>query len=188
MERERRELDRLAAFSDGVFAIAITLLVLNLEVPDVPRAELDAALSELSGDSQAYVIGFAVMGLFWYGHHKLFAGLERSSGQLVLVNMLLLALITLMPFTTDLIGRYDDPLAVTLYATNVGIALLLDGLTDAVARGVAWGSLAGALARALVFFVSIPVAYLVSPNAAEWFWLALIVVALGGRRLERRRT
>ena len=77
----RRELDRVAAFSDAVFAITITLLVLNLEVPHVAGAQLSAAISELSDAFVAYAIGFAVMGLFWYEHHRLFSSLARTSGR-----------------------------------------------------------------------------------------------------------
>jgi uncharacterized membrane protein len=74
---EERELDRVGAFSDGVFAIAITLLVLNIDVPDVAGDDLGDALADLSGDLVTYGIGFAVMGLFWYAHHKLFARRRR---------------------------------------------------------------------------------------------------------------
>jgi uncharacterized membrane protein len=130
---EERELDRVGAFSDGVFAIAITLLVLNIDVPGVAGDDLGDALADLSGDLVTYGIGFAVMGLFWYAHHKRFARLRRSSGRLVLVNMVLLALIALMPFTTAVLGRYDEPVAVAVYAVNVGIAMLLDGLLEVVA-------------------------------------------------------
>jgi uncharacterized membrane protein len=192
---ERRELDRVGAFSDGVFAIAITLLVLNVEVPDVPGSDLGSALSDLSDDLFTYAIGFAVMGLFWYGHHKLFAALGRTSGRLVLANMLLLALIALMPFTTGVLGRYDESLAVALYAANVGLAMLVDGLMTAIAgaddlyaektsapAGL-WETLAGAVARSLIFFLSIPVAYGVSPSAAQWCWILLAVMAVvDGRR------
>jgi uncharacterized membrane protein len=135
----------------------------------------------------AYAIGFAVMGLFWYGHHKLFARLGRSSARLVVVNTALLAFIALMPFTTAVLGRYDEPLAVALFALNVGIAMLFDGLTEAIAitddlyddppPAVRAGRdakqvFAGAVVRAMIFFVSIPLAYGVSESLAKWFWLA----------------
>jgi uncharacterized membrane protein len=191
---ERRELDRVGAFSDGVFAIAITLLVLNIEVPHVPAGDLGHAISDLADDLEAYAIGFAVMGMFWYGHHKLFSRLRRSSGRLALVNMVFLAFIALMPFTTAVLGGYNTALAVTLYALNVGVALLLDGLTEAVAVGqglyedpaiappnAVESLLQGAL-RAAVFFASIPVAYFVSESLAKWFWLLLIVVRIVLRR------
>jgi uncharacterized membrane protein len=183
MSSDRRELDRLNAFSDGVFAIAITLLVLNIEIPSVPGDELVSALSDLWDDLLAYMIGFAVIGLFWFGHHRLFSRLVRSDGRLVLVNMLLLGLIALMPFTTGLLGRYDEPIAVALYAANVGIATLVDGAIHILARvdgleaeGVDHEKhelLLTAL-RAAVFFVSIPVAYVASTGLAQWLWLLLV--------------
>jgi uncharacterized membrane protein len=195
----RRELDRVAAFSDGVFAIAITLLVLNIEVPDVPGADLGKAIRHLGDDFEAYAIGFAVMGLFWFGHHKLFARLARSNTRLTVVNITLLAFIALMPFTTAVLGRYDEPLAVTLFALNVGIAMILDGLTEAIPitdelfeeppPAVRAGRTAGqvfgsAVARSMIFFVSIPIAYGVSESLAKWFWLTLLVEA----RIQGRRT
>ncbi len=196
-QAEERELDRVGAFSDGVFAIAITLLVLNVEVPDVAGADLGAALSDLSGDLVAYGIGFAVMGLFWYGHHKLFARLGRSSGRLVLVNMALLALIALMPFTTAVLGRYNEPIAVAVYAVNVGVAMILDGLLEYVALGDGLyagqakrsrrGTILRSVSRALVFFVSIPLAYGVSESFAKYFWLLLIVISIPDRRAQRLR-
>ncbi len=193
---EQRELDRVGTFSDGVIAIAITLLVLNLDVPHVAGSELGSALSDLSSAFVAYGIGFAVMGLFWYAHHKLFSRLERSNGRLVLVNMALLALLALMPFTTAVLGRYNEPLAVALYAGNVGLAMLLDGLLEVVAirddlfeaqkpRGQR-ETIARAISRSLVFFVSIPLAYAISPSFAQWFWLLLIALAIPERRRARR--
>jgi ABC-type nitrate/sulfonate/bicarbonate transport system substrate-binding protein len=105
----------------------------------------------------------------------------------------LLALIGLMPFTTALLGRYDEPLAVNAYALNVGLTALADGLTAQVALqdGLfddhggdeleAGRPMVGAMARAAVFFVSIPIAYGISPSVAMWSWLLLIPlgVALG---------
>jgi uncharacterized membrane protein len=199
-EAERRELDRVGAFSDGVFAIAITLLVLNIEVPDVPGRDLGSAISQLHDDVVAYGIGFAVIGLFWYEHHRLFALLGRTNGRLVLVNTALLAFIALMPFTTAVLGRYDEPLAVALYAGNVGLTVILSGLTALVATGGglyaapvpdATGSrrrelIVDTTARALVFLVSIPIAYAISESLAKWFWLMLLVLSLVDRRRARR--
>ena len=200
-EAERRELDRVGAFSDGVFAIAITLLVLNIEVPDVPGSDLASAISDLSDDFVAYGIGFAVIGLFWYEHHKLFASLGRASGRLVLVNTALLALIALMPFTTAVLGRYDEPLAVALYAGNVGLTVIFAGLTALVAidgrlsaepdpdrtRSRRREVVLDTTFRALVFLVSIPIAYAISQSLAKWFWLLLLVLSVVDRRRARRR-
>lgn len=199
-EAERRELDRVGAFSDGVFAIAITLLVLNIEVPDVPGSDLGSAISDLSDDFVAYGIGFAVIGLFWYEHHKLFATLGRASGRLVLVNTALLALIALMPFTTAVLGRYDEPLAVALYAGNVGLTVIFAGLTALVAidgglyaepdqdrtRSRRRAVIVDTTGRALVFLLSIPIAYTISESLAKWFWLLLLMVSVADRRRGRR--
>lgn len=67
---ENRELTRVGAFSDGVFAIAIALLALNLEVPDVPGRDLGKAISALGDDLLAYGIGFAVIERFWIEHRS----------------------------------------------------------------------------------------------------------------------
>jgi uncharacterized membrane protein len=190
-----RELDRIGAFSDGVFAIAITLLVLNIEVPSVPGSQLGRALSDLTGDIVTFGIGFAVIGIFWIEHHRLFSRLGRSNARLLFANLVLLALIALMPFTTGVLGRYDEPVAVALYAGNVGVALLADGVTEWVAehdgllaevRPRAAPPLVAAALRAAVFFASIPLAYAFSQSAAKWFWLALLVVAAVLRRLDAR--
>ncbi|HEY4332166.1 MAG TPA: TMEM175 family protein [Ilumatobacteraceae bacterium] len=193
---QERELDRVGAFSDGVFAIAITLLVLNIDVPHVPGSDLGAAISDLSGDFVAYGIGFAVIGLFWYEHHALFSSLGRTTGRLVLVNTMLLASIGLMPFTTAVLGRYDQPLAVALYAINVAVTTLLAGLIRVVAitehlslepptesqQARQRAAIVGAAGRALVFLLSIPIAYFISESLAKWFWLLLLLV-----RTDRRR-
>jgi uncharacterized membrane protein len=194
-DADRRRLERVSAFSDGVFAIAITLLVLNLEVPDVSPADLGGALSDLSGDLVAYAIGFAVIGLFWFSHHGLFSRLAVSDGRLVLVNMVLLGFIALMPFTTGLLGRYSEPEVVALYAANVGLATLLDGLLRVVAVRDGLGAdaslrldradLVSTGVQALIFFASIPIAYLVSTSLAQWSW-ALLIVSAAVRRARGR--
>jgi uncharacterized membrane protein len=75
---DRRHLERLNAFSDGVFAIAITLLVLTIEVPKDDVNSLSSALSDLGPNIAAYFIGFAVIGLFWYGHSNMFSYLSHG--------------------------------------------------------------------------------------------------------------
>jgi uncharacterized membrane protein len=186
-EAERRELDRVGAFSDGVFAIAITLLVLNLNVPELkPDETLADALRNLDSDISAYFIGFAVIGFFWYGHHRLFSVIDRSDPILIFINLVLLSLIALMPFTTDLLGSYDEAIAVAVYAANVGAAALADGLTEFIAvrrrlvptgaLGSEGGLLVAALMRTGVFVLSIPIAYAIDPDVAQYCWLLLLVV------------
>jgi uncharacterized membrane protein len=189
----QRELDRVGGFSDGVFAVAITLLVLNVEVPRLSEGEkLTTALDGLVPDVTAYFIAFAVIGLFWFGHHKSWSRLRATSPRLVWSNLLMLSLIALMPFTTDLMGSYgDQSISVVLFAANVGLAALADSRVDKVAFD---GGLAATSAgeqreqlvtgrlRSLVFFASIPIA-LLSPTAAQLTWLTLLLLPWLGRRL-----
>ena len=180
----RRELDRLNAFSDGVFAIAITLLVLSIEVPSVSGEDLGDALGKLGGDISAYFIGFAVIGMFWYAHTAVYSHLERISGWLVITNLGFLSMIAMMPFTTALLGNYDVPLSVAVYAANVGLAATLDSVVDQVAvrQDLYGGSQhrdrrtldVEGLLRPAIFVVSIPLAF-VSPTLAQLTWLLLFV-------------
>jgi uncharacterized membrane protein len=182
----RRELDRLNAFSDGVFAVAITLLVLNIETPSVDDDALWGALKDLGPDLSAYFIAFAVIGLFWYGHASMLSHLERTSGRLMIVNLALLSLIALLPFTTSLIGSYSDSeVALVVFAINLGAAATVDSLMDQVAlRGdlyvpgeapdPATTRIEGLL-RPLVFLLSVPLA-LIDPLAAQLFWLTLFLI------------
>lgn len=185
---------RVVAFSDGVFAIAITLLVLGLDAPDVPASraadELPHALGELGSQFVSYFIGFAVMGLFWLEHHRFFARLRAFDGALLVLNLAYLSLIALMPFTTGVFGRYGDvPIAIALYAANVAAASLLAVAMRLFAqrrRLLASGGtrderpLWRSFVPAAVFLVSIPVAY-AAPRAAPYVWLALLADAVLAR-------
>jgi len=198
-EAQRRELDRVGAFSDGVFAVAITLLVLNIEVPNLTGEEtLGNALVDLLSSIQAYFIAFAVIGLFWYGHHVAWSRLERSSGKLVAANLLLLSLIGLMPFTTALIGGdysdvKDEALAVSVYAFNVGLASAADSLMDRIVirDGLSMptdpfeqrATLVAGRLRFGIFFASIPIAFLISPTVAQLSWIGLFFTTTLAYRL-----
>ena len=187
--REREaEFNRLLAFSDGVFAIAITLLVLQLEVP-ADSADLSEGLKDMLPDLFAFALSFAVLGrLWWVFHHRLFSGLEEFDGRLVGLNFLYLALVALVPFSSDLLGDYGDhPEAVIIYAVNLGLL----GLVGAVMVRYAFenelmmadvqkeygprGTPNWALP--CVFLASIPIA-LVSPLAATLFWLLAGAIGL----------
>jgi uncharacterized membrane protein len=180
--------ERVVAFSDGVFAIAITLLVLGLEVPDVADDQLGHALSQLGSQTVSYFIGFAVMGLFWVDHHHFFARLRAFDGTLLVLNLAYLSLVALMPFTTGVFGSYGDvSIAVALYAGNVAATSLMSVamhvfaerrqlLAPGYERRPLWRS----LLPATIFLVSIPVAF-VSPRAAPYVWLALLATSFARR-------
>ena len=183
----RTGFERTVAFSDGVFAISITLLVLSIQVPALHRnQQLDHALSNLSENFVSYFIGFAVIGLFWVGHHYFFDSLRGFDGRLLWLNLLYLSFIGLLPFTTALLGNFgNDPTALTAYAINVGLAGLADALMmvvalranllvpDKQARGREL--VVRDLVPAAVFFTSIPVAYL-DTALAKYCWLLIAIV------------
>jgi uncharacterized membrane protein len=97
-------LERLVFFSDAVFAIAITLLVIEVHVPELPKGSSDAlywhALYELIPSLVGYFFSFGVVGIFWSSHHRAFALSARYSPNILRWNMMLLGAIAFMPFTT----------------------------------------------------------------------------------------
>jgi uncharacterized membrane protein len=103
------EKGRVEAFSDGVFAIAITLLVLEIRVPDVPGGEsLWAALGHEWPSYFAYVVGFLGVGVTWLNHHTTFAQVAHVDRTLLLLNLLLLMSIAAIPWPVELVARYLD--------------------------------------------------------------------------------
>jgi uncharacterized membrane protein len=187
--RESVEFARIVAFTDGVFAIAITLLVLSLDVPpSLAGADLHDYLLDSWGELFAYFLSFAVIGRFWMAHHHVTSILDGFDRRLVVLNLVYLSLIVLVPFPTELLGEYGSQTdAVVLYAGVVGSAALLGwtllragmrfGLVRPEALEAARRSSAGMLRPAIVFYASIPVAFL-SPGVGQLVWLAMI----GGRR------
>jgi uncharacterized membrane protein len=114
--RDQFQLERLALFSDAVFAIAITLLVIEVRLPElhyVTEQSLLQALANLVPRYAGFVVSFFVIGRFWIAHHRLFSHLVRCDDTLVMRNLLFLFTIAFMPFPTAIIGEYAE--------TRVGI-------------------------------------------------------------------
>src|SRR5829696_4830913 len=128
--RDPVELGRVLAFTDGVFAIATTLLVLNFEVPRLPASdewELVRALEQLAGDFGAYFLTFAVVGRLWIVHHHLFATLGSLNPRLMTLNLAYLSMIVLIPVAAELLGDYGyQPVAPALYGVVLGVAAALN--------------------------------------------------------------
>ena len=187
------EFGRIVAFSDGVFSIAITLLVFGLFIPE-GASNLTHTLLNQSSDLFAYGISFAVIGKLWLAHHRFFAALARFDGTLMGLNLVYLSFIGLIPFSSQVLGDYPDGrAAVILYAINLACVTATfqaqiiysdrRGLIRSEAREVQH-RYAGPVnfLTALVFVVSIPVAFL-STDVASFMWLAIFFV---GARLSRR--
>jgi uncharacterized membrane protein len=104
---------RVEAFSDGVFAIAITLLVLDIPVPQVARGQLGDALLDNWPDYAAYVVSFAIIGLIWINHHAVFGYVERVDRGLLFLNLNLLLWTALIPWPTRLLAEFMQGAAAT---------------------------------------------------------------------------
>lgn len=194
-EENEVEFSRIVAFSDGVFAIAITLLVLNLNVPEhIPGDDLNDVLWDQRQDLLAYVISFAVIGRFWILHHRFFSSVVGFDGRLLSLNLFYLGWIALLPFSSQVLGDHGgDSAAIVLYAINLSGTILVGMLMFADARRAGLSKMPAREARegrrrALVisgvFLASVPVA-LVAPGVAPLLWLALFLDPVG-RVLTRR--
>jgi uncharacterized membrane protein len=188
-----RALTRVTAFSDGVFAIAITLLVLNLDVPRLSAAEQHRLAHDLIDqwpDYLAWALSFVIIARFWVVHDRLFARMARLDERAMVANFAYLAAVVLIPFASEVLGEYPDRVAaVVTYALVVGGATLLAWLLihHALAGGLireadrpetrVYGDRA-ALMRPALFALSIPVAF-VSTGVAQMLWVATFLV---GRR------
>jgi uncharacterized membrane protein len=111
---------RLEAFSDGVFAIVITLLILDVRVPDVPITQLWPTLLSLWPRILAHVMTFLMIGMYWVFHHHGLHRAARTDGVFVWLNLVFLLFISFLPFPTSMLGRYPgEQLPVMLYGLNL---------------------------------------------------------------------
>jgi uncharacterized membrane protein len=203
---EALALERIVFFSDAVMAIAITLLAIDLKVPEIDAAvnasELPLRLRTLGPQFMSFVISFFVIGIYWTSHHRYFRLIKRYDGGLIALNMLFLFFIVLMPFVASLFGQYYGlPLAMSVYAAAVaatGLSMgalwwyashrhrLIDECLDASfirVRSIA-------MAVPLLFLISIPFAFF-SQVLAIVIWcmaplVSFVVLRYLGRRQGRR--
>jgi uncharacterized membrane protein len=123
MRDQSKEVARIAAFSDGVYAIAITLLALQLEIPRGDHVDVWAEVVRLAPSLLAFAISFAVIGAYWVAHHRLFAVVDRYDRKLIWLNLLSLFFIVLQPFTSSLVGEHGGSgAAVAIYALSIACA------------------------------------------------------------------
>lgn len=204
--RDTLEFARAITFFDAVYAIALTLLVVNVEPP--PReawtslgAVLDAGLG---GHLLGFAVSFVVIAVFWRANHRLLSGFRGLTPQLIAANLVGLAFVVLIPFTTQAISdpeTSDAPLAIAFYAVDISAAVLgsvgvywlaraQDALVVRPPLRVELVRLADILLTPVVFLLSIPIAYAWGADAGRWTWLALLVLApisgvLSGRATRR---
>jgi uncharacterized membrane protein len=187
--RDSVEFGRVLAFSDGMFAIAMTLLVVGIAVPTLEDGdsvhELGDALGDLTPDFVSFFVSFAVIGRYWLAHHQFFSLLNRMDQGLIGINLGYLTFIAFLPFPTALLGEYfENPLSVAIYAGAVAIVsgmevvlfrhayrngLLTRPLTPEVFR---WGAMMS-LSPVIFFAASMPLAFLNTTLAVGTWFLAV---------------
>jgi uncharacterized membrane protein len=181
-------LERLVFFSDAVMAIAITLLAIDLRLPpaeDLTNRGLLELLAHLAPRFLAFFISFAVIGVYWVAHHRMFRFIAASDGGLILLNLLFLFFVALLPFLTSILGEHGNlSLAAAVYAAGLAAMgfsssalwmyavrrrLVLDAVTPALARYLRWRG----LIVPIIFLASIPLVF-ISPFVAQLSWIAVM--------------
>ncbi len=187
-----KETARIEAFSDGVFAIAITLLVLEIKVPNAGEGGLSSLLLRQWSSYASFFISFAFIGVMWINHHRLFTLIRRSTDTLLVLNLLLLMGVVAVPFPTAVLAAYlghgDQRTAALLYnATYFVIAIIFNVLwrysasnnrllskdadpsaVDTITRQYAFGPVLYLVCLALVW-ISVPLSLLLNLGLAIFF-------------------
>jgi uncharacterized membrane protein len=191
--RETLEFERVAFFSDAIFAIAMTLLVVGLDPPDiadqVSSRELWDALDDMAPKVLMFFISFAVLGSFWLTHHRYvgrLAGIDRRATSVILVY---LAFIAFLPFPSAMLGQYtNNSVAVAVYATCIAVIATLSWLMSEVAtrdgllarppppEAIVWQRILP-LVTAAYFLATIPLA-VVAPATALYSWILLFPLSV----------
>jgi uncharacterized membrane protein len=198
-------LERIVFFSDAVMAIAITLLAIDIRVPEVdPGAaaqQLPTLLSAMQPRFMTFFISFVVISVYWLSHHRHFRYIKRYDTRLILLNLLFLFFIVLMPFLASLLGQYVFvPIALiayTLALAALGLSMALMWWYATSGHRLVDPDLSPDLIRRLsiglfmepiMFVVAVPFAYISSTAVIIVWWLSPVVVMLAMRIWGRTRT
>ncbi|HEY7506398.1 MAG TPA: TMEM175 family protein, partial [Nitrososphaera sp.] len=182
------EMNRLNNLSDGIFAVALTLLAFDLRLPeDVLRSELPGKLLELAPKFMVYLISFVIIGGAWGAHQRMLSQIKRGDGVLVWFNLFCLLFIGLLPATAAILGRYPDAfLAITCFALDVALVQLTilwlwrhasrHGLINPLLDPRVVLSIGRRLSLSTaIFTISIPLA-LWNPWITYLFWIGLFLL------------
>ena len=181
-------LGRILTFSDGVFAIAILLLLIDIKLPaGTSASDLAATLAALWPNYLAFFISFVVIGLYWTAHVRTFREIVRYDWGLISLNLLYLFFIVIIPFATSVLATHFVNLSVVMYAATIAAAgyantivriysgrghrLVSDRFGDIYIRNRILLSLIAPIG----FSVSIGIAF-INLFAAQYFWIAMLIV------------
>jgi len=189
---EGTNLERLRNLSDGVFAIVLTLLVLNLNIPKLDTVESDMelllAVGKLGPVITGYIISFFLIGIYWMSHVRVFRHIVRYNRRLLILNLVFLFWVSVLPFTTVIdAAKPNLPLAWTAYASSVGLAGFSlvaiwgrsnrDKLTDAgVSKTLNSYVLCRILIMPVIMSASVPIAHF--PTMTGWVHAVPILVPI----------
>ena len=187
-EASAEGIGRILALSDGVFAIAITLLILEIAVPATNDAGLPKALLGLWPRYLAYVVSFVVIARFWVIHRQTFQLIARDDAVLVWLNLLLLMFVAFLPFPTAVLGKHNaSPAAAVLYASSVILAGMASAaswwyasgrgglLRPGVGRAQVRALRARGLSSPVFFALTLPIAVF-APYVAEIVWILIFPI------------
>jgi uncharacterized membrane protein len=183
---------RLEAFSDGVIAVLITILVLGL---NAPRGADLAALRPLIPTFLSYVRSFVFLGIYWSNHHHLFQVIKQVDGRVLWANLHLLFWLSLVPFTTNWVGANNFStwpvalyglvllLAAVAYTILVQVLLSIHGQESVLATALG-GDVKGKLSL-ILYLVAIPLAFVNSWLAGALYAIVAAIWLVPDRRIER---
>ena len=200
---ESLDLERIVFFSDAVMAIAITLLAIDIRVPEidpsVAAAELPVQLAAITPNLLTFFISFIVIGIYWIAHHRYFSYIKRYDTRLMLLNLMFLFFIACMPFVASLLGRFSSvPIALVIYtlavaALGISMALiwryasknhrLIDATLDA---GMIKTLNIRLFVAPLMFLVAVPFAFVSTFAVIVVWWLSPLAVILATRLLTKK--
>lgn len=188
---------RIEALADGIFAVAMTLLILDIKVPIVDHSvaiELPRKLLELWPKCLSYVISFIMLGIYWVGHHNQFHLIRRTDRALLWINILFLMTISFIPFATALLSKYlTQRIAVIIYGLNlivVGLMLywhwwyathehrLVDDDLNPLIIGLAAKRI---LIEPTVFLIAVAISFFSTTASLVIYMLAPLVYVLPGK-------
>ncbi|MBT2498095.1 DUF1211 domain-containing protein [Agromyces sp. ISL-38] len=201
--RDSVEFARAFTFFDAVYAFALTLLAVNIDPTDAAAWVDPGTLlgSGLGIQLMGFAISFIVIAVFWRVNHRLVAGFRALTPGVIVANLVAIAFVVLIPFTTQGIsdeGSSEAPLAVAVYAVNISAAIFAqsamfyvarhDGvLADPLPRRADFVNFLDSMTTPLVFLASIPIAYAFGADWGRLTWLLLVVIGpLSGTWASRR--
>jgi uncharacterized membrane protein len=193
--------EHVVSFGDAIFAFAITLMTLSIDIPDLPanltESQLSSALYDMYPQVESYIISFAVISIFWVSYHQVFNFITRSHISMVYLNLLFLLLITFLSITTSLVieyGSYQIPYVIYCVVVILASSLLAliwwhatkdyrlvdKGIHPLFIRGM----MINHILVPFVFAISILVSFF-DLDIAQYLWLVIIPLSIAVRRRYR---